>query len=63
MNIFGRWGGRGGCRISAGGGGARFFRNKTFSGIRNKFKEKRSKLKKRGTKLKKKEQLIKMEQK
>ena len=38
------------------GEGARFFRNKTFSGIRNKSKEKGSKLKKKDTKLKKKEQ-------
>ena len=38
--------------------GARFFRNKTFSGIRNKSKEKGSKekMKKKGTQLKKKEQ-------
>ena len=35
--------------------GARFFRNKTFSGIRNKYKEKGIKLKKKGTKLKKKD--------
>ena len=33
---------------------ARFFRNKTFSGIMNKSKEKGSKLKKKGTKLEKK---------
>ena len=33
------------------GGEARFFRNKTFSGIRNKSKEKGSKLKKYGTQL------------
>ena len=35
------------------GRGARFFRNKTFSGIRKKSKEKESKFKKEGTKLKK----------
>ena len=34
--------------------GARFFRNKTLSGIRNKSKEKGLKLKKKGTKLKEK---------
>ena len=38
--------------FQAGGGGARIFRNKSFSGSRDKFKDKGSKLKKEGTNLK-----------
>ena len=38
---------RGGHRISDRGGGGRLFRNNTFSGIRNKSKEKGSNLKKK----------------
>ena len=41
------------------GGGARFLRIKTFSGIRNKSKVKGSKLKKKDTKLKKKDTKLK----
>ena len=44
---------RGGHRISA-RGEQDFFKNKTFSRIMNRSKEKGSKLKKKGTKLKKK---------
>ena len=42
--------------FNQGGGGVRFFRNKTYSGIRKKSKENGSKLMNKGTKLKKKGQ-------